>query len=113
MVGARFGMSGNELESVLYSNFEMLRWIESMQIEDFLFLWKWMFLANKMLSHGMGSSVISADMLPVSQLKWGELQFTANPKEGEEIVVRSVRIPFVLFLVMKLWTPMTLASMFL
>ena len=95
MVGARFGMSGNELESILYSNFRDVEVDRVYADRGFSLPLEVDVLSQQNAFAWDGEvAVISADMLPVSQLKWGEIQFTANPKEGEEIVLRSGKDTF-------------------
>ena len=74
---------------------EILRWIEIYTDRGFSLPLEVDVLSQQNAFAWDGEvAVISADMLPVSQLKWGEIQFTANPKEGEEIVLRSGRDTF-------------------
>jgi len=90
MVGTRFGMSGNELESVLYSNFRDVEVDRVYAGRGFALPLEVDVLSQQNAFAWDGEvAVLSSDMLPMNQLKWGELQFTAKPNTGDEVVARS------------------------
>jgi len=88
MVGGRFGMSGTELESVLYGNFRDLQVDRIYTERGFALPQEVKILSQQNAFAWDGEvAVISANDLPEEKLKWGEIQLKAMPQKGEELLV--------------------------
>lgn len=88
MVGTRFGMSGNELESVLYSNFRDVEVDRVYAGRGFALPLEIDVLSQQNAFAWDGEvAVIFASDLPEKRLKWGEIELKAMPKKGEELVI--------------------------
>ena len=88
LVGGRFGMSGTELESVLYRNFRDLQ-VDRIYTERGFALPEEVKILSQQNAFAWDGevAVISAEDLPEKKLKWGEIQLNKMPKKGEELLV--------------------------
>ncbi len=88
MIGSRFGMTGSEIESVLYSSFR------DAQVDQ-IYANRGFALAEEVdvLSHQNGfawdgeAAIVSVDDLPDPKIFWGEISITGTPKAGEQLVL--------------------------
>jgi hypothetical protein len=87
MVGSRFGMTGNELESVLYSSFRDMLIDRIYAQQGFALPLEVEVLSQQNAFAWDGEvAVVDAKDLPVSPVDWGEFTVVGVPKSGDGLI---------------------------
>jgi hypothetical protein len=87
MVGSRFGMTGNELESILYSSFRDMLIDRIYAQQGFALPGEVEVLSQQNAFAWDGEvAVIDAKDLPVSSVDWGEFTVVGVPKSGSGLI---------------------------
>ncbi|HAF59342.1 MAG TPA: hypothetical protein DCL00_07115, partial [Opitutae bacterium] len=87
MVGGRFGMTGNELESVLYTAFRNMLVDRVYTHRGFALAGEVDILSQQNAFAWDGEvAVVSADDLAELKIIWGEIKISETPKAGDQLV---------------------------
>ena len=86
-IGSRFGMTGSELESVLYSSFRDMLVDRIYTHRGFALPGEVEVLSNQNAFAWDGEiAVLSFNDIPQPEMIWGEFQFSKIPKNGDQVV---------------------------
>ena len=87
LIGSRFGMTGSELESVLYSSFRDMLVDRIYTHRGFALPGEVEVLSNQNAFAWDGEvAVLSFNDIPQPKMEWGEFRFSRTPKNGDYIV---------------------------